>query len=846
VAFDPTRGAYVDARVARGFPLGGIGAGGLGFNTDGSFGEFRLTNNWMCPVRAGQGSFHALFTRRSGERRLWLLRRTPPAGDYDGVANVASTVFAGMLPGFRLEYRDADLPLAVTLHGFTPHVPHDVRDSTLPAAVFRFSLENAGGVAVDAALLFALENVLGRGGSGHLGLVLGAEQEVRGVRRRVAYDSVEGNFQEVARVGPHSGVRFRTAQQWAPTAHRRSVTGELLLLAEAGADLEVTVSDGFAADAPRPMLLDDFAADGRICSRDGGRRGEDGVYRPAGAVAVRTTVPPGGAREIVFVLGWWTADHVTDPDLGAEPATPPRGVRVGHVYETHFAGPEAVAAHVLAERVRLEAEAAALPDLLAASSLPPWLVRVVANSIDSTLCNTIVPASGRLYTLEGMDWHWPMGGLTGTNDQRLSAHPYTATFFPDLDESELDEFRRLADGRGAIPHGNGNCDLALGSTDVPYGWPMFVKDLLPAKEWTDLTMSFVLQVARHWRTRGRPELLERFWPALVRGMEYLAGLAPHDVPEGGTTYDIWDVPGAFAYSATLYLASLRAMAEMAATAEPTRAATYAARFARCVRRVDAELWSPDGYLKTSENKPTVFTAALAGDWAARWIGLGPVVDPGRAASHLRLAQRVLVDEAVRAAAGRWRPLPRAEAHPDGTPVVHPMAAGLPEGEEITYVWQVLSYQAMEAIYVGLVDDGLEIFRLVADRLWHDGNAWSAGLRGNAESVYMTHPVAWAILHALTGAALDVPGRTLEIGPRVPQGERGLRCPFFFPGFWAVLDYDVALGSVAIEVVRSFGDPVVVERVGCRGAAGAHRIIALEAPRALERGCRLRLQVGDLR
>jgi hypothetical protein len=40
--------------------------------------------------------------------------------------------------------------------------------------------------------------------------------------------------------------------------------------------------------------------------------------------------------------------------------------------------------------------------------------------------------------------------------------------------------------------------------------------------------------------------------------------------------------------------------------------------------------------------------------------------------------------------------------------------------------------------------------------------------------------------------------------------------------------------------------VVVERVGCRGAAGAHRIIALEAPRALERGCRLRLQVGDLR
>ncbi len=841
MAFDPATGAYVDTRVARGFPLGGIGAGGFSFNTDGSFGELRLTNNWMRPIRGLRGCFHALFTRTAATSRTVMLRRAPADGEYAGVANVRSTSFVGMLPGFRLCYDD-QLPVRVGLDGFTPHVPHDLRDSTLPAAVFRFTLENLAATPVEAAVLFAFENVLGRGGSGHLGLVLGPEQEVQGVVPRVEYDSVTGNYQEAITVGDRRGVRFLTAQRYDERSHRRSVTGEYLLLAEHAPGVEITVCDGWSADDPNPAVLADFARDGRIRSRDHGRRGADGSYRSAAAVAAATTLARGTTCEIVFTLAWWTPDHVTDPDLGRElPADHPRrGVRVGHVYETFFASAEQVATYVLDQRARLEARSAELPGLLAASSLPGWLVRAIANSIDSVLCNTIVPRSGRLYTLEGMDWPWPMGGLTGTNDQRLSAHPYTASFFTDLDVSELDEFRRLADARGAVPHGNGNCDLALGSTAVPYGWPMVVKDWLPAKEWPDLTMSFVLQVGKLWRTTGRRELLERFWPALIHGMEYVAGLAPAGVPEGGTTYDIWDFPGAFIYTATLYLATLATMIDLCATADPALARRYQERHARCAARIDADLWDARGFFRTTDRRDTIFTAALAGDWAARYAGLAPVVDPARAASHLRHQHRVLIAEAVRAAEGAYRALPRSEAHFDGSPVAIPMHWRFPR-DEVTYVWQVLSYQAMEQIYLGQVEAGLETLRLIYDRIWHDGNAWSAGLRGNEESVYMTHPVAWAVLNALTGAALDVPGRTLFLSPRT-GGEIGtLRCPFFFPGFWGLLDHDPRTGATEVEVLRTFGAPVVVERVIQRGPLGGERVLAL-GPTVLVAGLRLQLSL----
>lgn len=808
--FDPATGAYVDTRVARGFPLGGIGSGGVSIATDGGFGELRCQNDWMHPLTDVRGSFQALWTRPGG---VVMLRRRHD-GEYTNARNVAATTFLGTLPSFTLRFDDA-LPVVPTLSGFTPLVPHALRDATLPAAAFRVTLANPGPDDVEAAVLLSWENVLGRGGTGHLGPELGPEQEMRGVHRRVVWDSVAGNWQEPARVAGAVGVRFRTDQRWDPRAHRASVVGEHLLLVAEDPSLELSVCDGWDAGAADASVLDDFARDGRLVSSHPDRRGEDGGWRPAAAVAARTVVPARGTRTVRWTLVWWLPDHVTEPSLWRHRGAGPHdGTRVGHVYERWFASADAVAAHVLGDEQRLAAESAALGAVLRDSTLPAWLVRPIENAVDSTLANTVVPADGTLYTIEGVDWHWPMGGLTGTNDQRLAAHPYTATFFPDLDLTELDAFARLADARGAIPHGNGNCDLGLGTTDVPYGWPMFIKDFLPAKEWTDLTMSLVLQVARHWRVGGRRDVLERFWPALRHGMDYLASIAPHGVPEGGTTYDVWDFPGTFVYTATLYLATCAAMEDLAAHVEPALVPTYAARRAVCRAKLDDELWDPRGFYRSTPTKDTIFTAALAGDWAARWIGLAPVVDPARAASHLRHQHRVLVRAAQTDPA---RPaLPWAEATFDGALAPHPFRAGLPAGQEFTYVWQVVSYQACAQLYLGLVDEGLETLRTLYDRLWLEGWAWSGGLRGDPESIYMTHPVAWAIPHALTGATLDVPGRTLGLAPHSEQ----LRCPVFFPGFWAVCERAPGRPTT-FEVLRTFGAPVTVDRVVLHGVVHAH-------------------------
>jgi uncharacterized protein (DUF608 family) len=350
----------------------------------------------------------------------------------------------------------------------------------------------------------------------------------------------------------------------------------------------------------------------------------------------------------------------------------------------------------------------------------------------------------------------------------------------------------------------------------------------------------VLQVGKIWRATGRMDVLERFWPDLVHGVEYLRSIAPHGVPEGGTTYDVWDFPGTFAYTASLWTATLAMMADMAEAIEPARADAYRG----LARDADAQLailWDERGFYRTTATHDTIFTAALAGDWIARASGLAPVVPHQRAVSHLEHQQRVLIDAAVEAARGRFRTLPRAEATFDGAEVVNAMGRGLPPEQTMTYVWQVLTYQVALQIQVGLVDAGLRTARMLDDRIWRDGNAWSGGLRGDDDSIYMTHPAWWAVLQALTGAALDAPERTLHLGPRTSAEMPRLRCPIFLPGAWAVLTYDPDKLHAELEVLRHFGEPVFIDTVAAHGPSGSTRVLTIERT-ALAAGARIAVDV----
>jgi len=77
--------------------------------------------------------------------------------------------FRGQYPIGTVTYRDPEVPVSATLEAFSPFIPLDVEDSSLPATVMSFTLRNESPAAVEVTLFGWLENAVCHGNRFHAG-----------------------------------------------------------------------------------------------------------------------------------------------------------------------------------------------------------------------------------------------------------------------------------------------------------------------------------------------------------------------------------------------------------------------------------------------------------------------------------------------------------------------------------------------------------------------------------------------------------------------------------------------------------------------------------------------------
>jgi non-lysosomal glucosylceramidase len=163
-----------DAELARiGMPVGGIGCGQLYLGGDGrlwlwdifnqppppDFGDYRGPH-YAKPLPATSPIEQGFALRVTREGRTAI--RTLDAAGFQDIA------FRGQYPVGRVEYRDPDGVVDVDLDAWSPFIPLDVENSSLPLTVLEFTLHNRGRGAVEVELAGWLENAtcLGSGRPG--------------------------------------------------------------------------------------------------------------------------------------------------------------------------------------------------------------------------------------------------------------------------------------------------------------------------------------------------------------------------------------------------------------------------------------------------------------------------------------------------------------------------------------------------------------------------------------------------------------------------------------------------------------------------------------------------------
>lgn len=139
-----------------GMPVGGICAGQLYLGGDGKLWCWDIFNQ---AVKTGDGHYAKPPEAVSQVEQGFVLKladKTIPL-DKTGFKDVS---FLGQYPVGTVTYKDTAVPVEVKLEAFSPFIPLNTDDSSLPATILRFTVRNTSSAAVDATLAGTLENAV--------------------------------------------------------------------------------------------------------------------------------------------------------------------------------------------------------------------------------------------------------------------------------------------------------------------------------------------------------------------------------------------------------------------------------------------------------------------------------------------------------------------------------------------------------------------------------------------------------------------------------------------------------------------------------------------------------------
>ncbi len=774
------------------FPLGGIGTGTVSLGARGELRDWEIFNR-PAKRRSLPFSFVTLWAKSEGEPPLLRVVEGPPQPPFrgwngfnhesgQGLPHFQQAALSGKYPIATVEFEDRTLPLTVSLEAFTPFVPLNVDDSSLPVAIFEYRIANRSRKSADVSLAFSLLNAVGYDGKAFLD-----SNEHPGFGKNL--NTVR---QEQAAGTKVAGLDL-TSEKYA--AGDRLHGSMALLTTHTAFTALVNCVDNEWFDC-RQSWVNEFSANGRFHDSDPSKPTPDGISAYA-TLAPHARLAAGESITISFVLAWhfpvrenyW---HYKDEQM--------RGRKVTNYYGTRFKSAWDVAVHTASRLPDLRHKTRLFTDTFFSSSLPPEVLEAVSSQASILRTNTCILLEGKqFFGFEGCADDEALGWM---NCSHVWNYEQAVAFlFPELERSMRDT---------DFLHEMRSDDSLAFRAMVP----------LDIKQWderpaADGQMGCILKLYREWQISGDDAFLRKMWPNAKRALEFAWKFWDADkdgVMEGEqhNTYDI-QLFGPNPMMTTLYLGALKAAELMAAGVGDLPAAeSYrgirekgVTNFERMwngefyiqkttpVGKIlpmppyDKENWKEgiveDGQLKYQVGEGCL-SDQMVGQWFADVLGLDIGLPPERVKQALQSVYRhnfrhdfwdLPNTQRIYAVNDEQGLLVCSWPH-GGRP-----ALPLVYGDE---VWTGIEYQvAAHLIYRGMIEEGLSIVRAISNR--YDGvrrNPWNQIEWGNHYSRAMA---SYSVLLALSGFRYSAVERSVTFQPRVNSDD--FQCFFAAGSGWGL-------------------------------------------------------------
>jgi uncharacterized protein (DUF608 family) len=767
-------------RVA--FPIGGIGSGMICLDGNGAFSEVSLRNK--PDVYNSPFLFAALSVKGiengakilEGPVQSWKIFGSPGTaggGSIFGCPRFENASFSTRFPFGTVTLTDSDMPVNVDITGWSPFIPGDADNSSLPAGGLEYTFKNTGNKDLEAVFSFNSENFM----------------------------------------------RVQVPSEWG---------GQYV-----GRDSILEMDNGFILEQPcfpdKPQYKGEFAVftdapsavvdhcwfrgdwfDGRTILWNNIEKGtmpSNPVSAGAkgASVYVPFTLKPNESKTIKVYVAWYVPH--SDVQAGSDPAPAaaakkPSACKAGSscceeiaskYYEPWYSGKfmnvKEVAKYWRTQYADLKGKTELFTNAFYNSDLPPEVMEAVAANLSILKSPTVLrQKDGKLWAWEGC--HDQNGCCNGSCTHVWNYAQAVPHLFPSL-ERTLRETEFLVD-QNDDGHQNFRANLPI--RPVMHDWHAAA----------DGQLGGIMKIYREWRISGNTEWLKSLWPAVKTSMDFC--IRQWDPRNTGTieephhnTYDI-EFWGPDPLCTSFYMGALTAFIELSG-AMGEDASVYKDLLAKGSAQMGSSLYNGEyffqqvkwtGLSAKSPLEAKTFGSAYSpealeifnregpkyqygtgclsdgvlGFWEARMCGMGNIMDDQKVQNHLMSVYKY-------------------NFRKDLSDHVNPQRAGYAYGKEgglilcswpkggqpalpFVYsneVWTGIEYQvASHLILEGHVSEGLEIVRTCRQR--YDGRIRNPFDEYECGHWYARAMASYGLIQSLTGLQYDAVDKQLKIDSRI--------------------------------------------------------------------------------
>jgi uncharacterized protein (DUF608 family) len=778
-------GVYSDEHISRvAFPIGGIGAGMFCMEGTGSVSHFSVRHK---PDLFNEPNMFAVLSIKGMKNGAKVIEGPVPdwkkfgmresglglGGATTGLPHFQKAKFTTKFPFGIIDLTDTEIPVQVQLTGWSPFIPTDEDNSSLPVGAFEYKIKNTGTTAFEAVFSYNTKNFM--------------------------------------RVWDGGGVNSI-----------RPLPGGFIL-SESGPKEKPFLKGDFAIYTDDPSTVVDHCWfrggwwDAFTMAWNAAKNAEVKNVAPVekdapgASLYVPFSLAPGKEKTIRVYMAWYVPD--TDQQHGTigkpkENCTTDNGCCNSPAdlgldkYDKNFDGPyykpwysnrfaniQEVCTYWKEQYADLQKKTTSFTNAFYSSTLPPEVTEAIAANLSILKSPTVMRQfDGRAWNFEGSGDTW--GSCHGSCTHVWNYTQAIAHLFPALERSlRATEFCESQNEEG---HQNFRSVLPIKPADHTF------------HSAADGQLGGIMKVYREWRISGNSEWMGKMYPMVKSSIDYC--IRTWDPRHKGVieephhnTYDIefWGPDG---MHVSFYLGALSAFIEMGNYLKKDIAA-YEQLLAKGKQYMEKELYDGEYFVQKIQtsglNASDPATAksfggeyskeavellqkegpkyqygtgclsdGVLGAWIARMCGLKDPVDAQKIKSHLLAVHKYNLKENLIDHANPQRP--SFALGDDGGLLL----CSWPKGGKLSLpfvysdeVWTGIEHQvAAHLMIMGHVKEGLQILQVSRNR--YDGRVRNPFNEYECGSWYARALSSYGYLYSLTGARFDAVDKILYIDSKV--------------------------------------------------------------------------------